>query len=109
LNFDSFTIGYADSADSVNLNITDEPFQSLELPSHILKSFSFDSRSRLFNIPNGSFEELLIYTMKGNVVKKINVKGLSSVLLDKSMPNGLYMAVLKRHNYTIPIRIKLFQ
>ncbi|HOG68927.1 MAG TPA: hypothetical protein PK366_06080, partial [Fibrobacteraceae bacterium] len=109
VNFDYFIIDYADSADSVNLNITDEPFQSLELPSHILKSFSFDSRSRLFNIPNGSFEELLIYTMKGNVVKKINVKGLSSVLLDKSMPNGLYMAVLKRHNYTIPIRIKLFQ
>ncbi len=109
VNFDYFIIGYADSADSVNLNITDEPFQSLELPSHILKSFSFDSRSRLFNIPNGSFEELAIYTMKGNVVKKINVKGLSTVLLDKSMPNGLYMAVLKKQNYTIPIRIKLLQ
>jgi len=47
--------------------------------------------------------------MKGNVVKKINVKGLSTVLLDKSMPNGLYMAVLKKQNYTIPIRIKLLQ
>lgn len=113
---DVFSVVYADSADSVDLDITNKPVEILPTvkPSEpqgvsqgvVAVSFRYDAASRVFALPEGA-KELLLFSMTGKKIAGMKVEGRSSAKLDSNMPNGQYMVMLKTESGMLPLRINV--